>query len=315
MIFPNTKSAASLGGIEDFSNPRIVPIYTASRSESAAFSGFLYSSRIIFTVAHSDYFFDKNGVMVNRSSAETYVGLPNSITDGKTGSLRVKVVKKIFSKTYRLDNALLGDFAIYILEKDLVSVKPVRLLTPEIEAELIANQVDIDLHGYGAFTDTCATGQAPPCASNLDERSTAPRLISAKLYALSEVEKLVGYQRPQLKGSLTYFHPGKSSICSGDSGGSVTVNYKNDLLYLTVAGTGMNTYGCGTTSDFDGFGGIHYSTPIYEHLDIINEAESFVSRQVALEAVKKTTISCIKGKQIKKVTSVKPKCPVGFKKK
>ena len=325
MIFPNTKSVAALGGIEDFSNPRIVPIYTALKSDSAAFSGFLYSSRIVFTVAHSDFYFDKNGIMVDRSPKETYVGLPNSIADGKTSTTRVRVIKKIFSKTYRFDNALLGDFAIYILERDLASVKPVKLLTPEIEAELVANQVDIDLHGYGAFTDTCASGQMPPCTENLGERSKAPRLIRAKLYALPEVEKIVGYQRPQLKGTLTYFRPGKSSICSGDSGGAATVTYKSDLMYLTVTGTGMNTYGCGATSYFDGIGGIHYSSPIYEHLDIIDEAELFVSGQIALETatippakaepLKKTTITCIKGKVTKKVTAIKPVCPKGYKKK
>ena len=32
-------------------------------------------------------------------------------------------------------------------------------------------------------------------------------------------------------------------------------------------------------------------------------------------ASKKSTISCVKGKTIKKVTAVKPKCPAGFKKK
>jgi membrane protein involved in colicin uptake len=32
-------------------------------------------------------------------------------------------------------------------------------------------------------------------------------------------------------------------------------------------------------------------------------------------AIKKTTITCVKGKVIKKVTSTKPKCPVGYKKK
>jgi len=321
MIFPNTKSEASLGGVEDFSNPRIVPIYNSSQSDSAAFSGFLYSPRIIFTVAHSDYSFDKDGTKVNQNAPQSYVGSPNSITDGNTSATRVKVIKKIFSKTYRFDNALLGDFAIYILEKDLASVKPVKLLTPEIEADLIDDQVDINLHGYG-----------------------------------------------------TYFRPGKSSICSGDSGGSATVIYKNDLMYLTVIGTGMNTYGCGTSSYFDGFGGIHYSTPIYKHLDIINEAELFVAGQVALEEAairlakaeeeakakaeeeakakaeeearakaeeearakaeekakakaeeeakakleaskKKTTITCVKGKLTKKVKAVKPRCPAGYKKK
>jgi membrane protein involved in colicin uptake len=34
-----------------------------------------------------------------------------------------------------------------------------------------------------------------------------------------------------------------------------------------------------------------------------------------LAAMKKTTITCIKGKLIKKVTAVKPKCPTGYKKK
>ena len=32
-------------------------------------------------------------------------------------------------------------------------------------------------------------------------------------------------------------------------------------------------------------------------------------------ATKKTTITCVKGKLTKKVTSVKPKCPAGYKKK
>jgi hypothetical protein len=32
-------------------------------------------------------------------------------------------------------------------------------------------------------------------------------------------------------------------------------------------------------------------------------------------AAKRTTITCVKGKSVKKVTAVKPKCPTGFKKK
>jgi hypothetical protein len=36
---------------------------------------------------------------------------------------------------------------------------------------------------------------------------------------------------------------------------------------------------------------------------------------VTTAPVKKTTISCVKGKVVKKVTSVKPVCPKGYKKK
>jgi hypothetical protein len=36
---------------------------------------------------------------------------------------------------------------------------------------------------------------------------------------------------------------------------------------------------------------------------------------VKASAVKKVTITCVKGKEIKKVTAVNPKCPIGYKKK
>ena len=46
------------------------------------------------------------------------------------------------------------------------------------------------------------------------------------------------------------------------------------------------------------------------------EAKAAAEAKVAAEAVnKKTTIICIKGKAVKKVTAVKPKCPKGYKKK
>ena len=67
--------------------------------------------------------------------------------------------------------------------------------------------------------------------------------------------------------------------------------------------------------------------------DVVEAANKFLTEQVILEgkiaaelkakkeaeakaaALKKTTITCIKGKIVKKVTSVKPICPKGYKKK
>jgi hypothetical protein len=159
-----------------------------------------------------------------------------------------------------------------------------------------------------------------------------PRLLTAKLYTLEQIGKIVGYERPQLKGSLTYFRAGKESLCGGDSGGSNTIIYKGKLLYLSVTGNGMNGYACGFSGYFDGVGGILYTTPVYDHLDIIKEAEDFVAVQLKLEAAaksiptasasvtpatsaaKKSTITCMKGKTLKKVTALNPKCPAGFKK-
>jgi len=336
-------SQASLGSVEDYSNPRIVPMYNDANSDYVAYSAFLYSPRILFTVAHGEYYFDNEGKRIDRSPADTYAGLPNSLA--AKNAPRVKVIKRIISKTYRFDRGMLGDFAVFVLEKDLANVEPAALMTKEIEAELIANKAQVQLHGYGAFSDTCQPGQTLPCQTNIQERSKVPRLLNAKLYSLAEIEALNGFSRPQLKGSLTYYTAGKLSICSGDSGGSNTILYKGKLLYLSVIGNGMNTYGCGAGGNDYGAGGILYSTPIYEQLDIIKEAEEFVAEQLKLEAAakptpsptptvnpepstaptviakpksspnKRSTITCVKGKTVKKVTAVNPKCPAGFKKK
>jgi hypothetical protein len=45
----------------------------------------------------------------------------------------------------------------------------------------------------------------------------------------------------------------------------------------------MNGYACGAPPGYDGFGGINYSSPVYEFADIIKEAEEYVAQQVALE--------------------------------
>jgi hypothetical protein len=51
---------------------------------------------------------------------------------------------------------------------------------------------------------------------------------------------------------------------------------------------------------------------------IVQDAKIEAARILAAAkaaAVKKTTITCLKGKLVKKVTAVKPKCPAGYKKK
>lgn len=130
-------------------------------------------------------------------------------------------------------------------------------------------------------------------------------------------------------------------MCAGDSGGSLTTTYNGKLIYLSNIGTGANTYGCGLGGGYDGKGGFQHSPQIYKQSELIKQAEKFVSDLLATEqataktesasetktaaelkakqeteaAGKKSTITCAKGKSVKKVTAVKPKCPSGFKKK
>lgn len=79
-----------------------------------------------------------------------------------------------------------------------------------------------------------------------------------------------------------------------------------------------NVYACGAgdseskENDPDSFG---WFSPIYKHLDLLKEAEAFVKQQPSNQVKTKVSITCVKGKLIKNVTTVSPKCPPGYKKK
>ena len=324
-----------LNATVDLTNPRVLPMYvsnnpqiTSGRTE-ADYSGFLYSSRIVFSAAHSEYYFDNDGKIINRQPPYIFVGRPNTKAGDVTGA--VKVVKRIIAKNYRMNRATLDDLVIYILEKDLVEMPPIKLLTREVEAELIAEKIPIKMHGYGEYQDRCATGSIAPCAKS-SPKTEFPRSLTATLSTLTEAEKFVGYRRPQLDEHLTIVNGKAGFGCGGDSGGSVTTIYKGELIYLGPTPSGINGYACGASSDYDGKSGINYTSPIYKHLDILKEAEDYVSEMRAKElkeaeqikadreraaaaavAVKKPKVLvCKKGLVKKRITSAPFKCPKGF---
>lgn len=332
-------SHAALNAPIDLSNPRVVPIYgvqsrsTININRDAFYSGFLYSPRIVFSAAHSEYRFDQSGNRIGQSFPEIYVGIPNSKAGDETGLVRVE--KRIVATNYRSDRGLLDDFVIYILEKDLLPIEPATLLTPEIELDLIANKVPVRVHGYGEYVDRCKKGEMGPCQKS-EKSSEFPRSLSSFLVSLAEAEAALGQPLPYLANHLTILN-GKSGFgCPSDSGGSITATYRSQQIYLGPTPNGNGVYACGAAGQMHPSGGVNYSSPAYKHLDILKEAEEYVVSQraresaaaaaeaaaaagkVAVEKVatnNKKTISCRKGKVIKKVIAVNPKCPPGYKKK
>ena len=315
---------AGLDAPVNLDNPRVVPIY-GGPFDAASWSGYLYSSRIIFSAAHSNYKFDSNGNRILNEPAVITVGRPNSSAKDFTG--RVKVIKTFVAD---FSSGGLNDFIVYVLEKDLISMQPSKLLTTEIEQELVAVKAEISMHGYGEYRDRCSSGEKNPCKkdwNNPNQRtSELPRIMRMNLTPLSDfhIKRLIGNQRAVLKETIISNH----KPCSGDSGGPITTTYNGAILYLGQGLNGMNVYACGAgdsktkENDADSFG---FFSPIYKHLDLLKEAEAFVAQQTAPIAsnkktvttpnLKKTTITCTKGKVTKKVTATKPKCPKSYKKK
>ena len=315
---------AGLNAPINLDNPRVVPIY-GGPFDAASWSGYLYSSRIIFSAAHSNYKFDSNGNRILNEPAVITVGRPNSSAKDFTG--RVKVIKTFVAD---FSSGGLNDFIVYVLEKDLISMQPSKLLTTEIEQELVAVKAEISMHGYGEYRDRCSSGEKNPCKkdwNNPNQRtSELPRIMRMNLTPLSDfhIKRLIGNQRAVLKETIISNH----KPCSGDSGGPITTTYNGAILYLGQGLNGMNVYACGAgdsktkENDADSFG---FFSPIYKHLDLLKEAEAFAAQQsapvastkktVTIPNRKKTTITCTKGKVTKKVTATKPKCPKSYKKK
>jgi hypothetical protein len=324
LSFASTPAQASLPGIEDYTNERIVPLLISPTSAKADGSGFLYSSRIVFTSAHTAVTFNSKGELVDFRE-QLSVGKPNS--NVKTSGPGVRVIKRFASPGYTANKeGDTNDFAILVLERDLMKVEPAQLMTPEIEKDLVEKRATVKMHGYGLHVDLCGANENPPCRGKPFDSSLVPRSTEATLRPAGDFAQLIPNPiQPRFANELLFFSPEKTGMCAGDSGGSLTTTYNGKLIYLSNIGTGANTYGCGLGGGYDGKGGFQHSPQIYKQSELIKEAEKFVAEQIAVEnaegkakvetAKKKLTITCVKGKTIKKVTAVNPKCPVGYKKK
>ena len=316
-------SHAGLDAPINLDNPRVVPIWGAMTSSQGAsnrgwWSGYLYSSRIVLSAAHSTHTFDANGSRQLNEPPFIMVGKPNSNVKNPVGA--VKVIKSFLGE-YQLGKtgSTKNDFIVYVLEKELVPMAPSKLITAAIERELVAAKSELSYHGYGEYRDRCAPGQKNPCTKDWNDPnqsgSDLPRINKVNLAPLADFT----WMYPDMKSDLEFETLiSNQKGCSGDSGGPITTMYQNEMLYLGQGLSGSNVYACGAGSsktkenDANSFG---YFSPVYKHLDLISQAEALVKLEPATKSKSKVSITCTKGKMVKKVSGANPKCPAGYKKK
>ena len=328
LIFSSTLVAqAGLNAPVNLDNPRAVPIFGQQGPSEvnlmAGWSGFLYSPRIVFSAAHSHYRFDNNGNRILIEPKFITVGKPNSSTKDAEG--RAKVIKT-FVGDYKKSSTgwTLNDFIVLVLDRDLASISPAKLMTAEIEAELVKARAGIVFHGYGEYRDRCDPGQKNPCAEDRNNPnkspSELPRIMRSNLAPKSDFPWLQGQGLIELANETLLTN---LSTCPGDSGSGTTATYKGEVFYVGQGiSTGMNFYACGATNtpaNEKHPREMGYMSPVFKHLDLIKQAEDFVTQQVAVikssTSKPTTSINCVKGKLTKKVTGPNAKCPKGFKKK
>jgi len=318
---------AGLNAPINLDNPRAVPIFGQQRPSEvnlmAGWSGFLYSPRIVFSAAHSYYRFDTNGDRILIAPEYITVGKPNSSTKDTEG--RAKVIKT-FVGDYKKSSTgwTLNDFIVLVLDKDLATVTPAKLMTAEIEAELVKARAEVLWHGYGEYRDRCDPGQKNPCAEDRNNPnkspSELPRVNRSNLAPKSDFPWLQGQGLIELANETLLTN---LSGCPGDSGGGLIATYKGEVFYVGQGiSTGMNFYACGATNapaNEKHPREMGFISPVFKHLDLIKQAEDFLAQQVTAKpsppSKPATSITCVKGKLTKKVAGPNAKCPKGYKKK
>ena len=308
-------------------HPRIVSMYfTQSSNPLDIFpncSAWLYSPRIVFTAGHCVHNGFEKPKKVLQKASKTYVGKPGAVKSFRKSENQVQVSKIFVYDTFDFYYATAGgslsykdDFAAVVLEKPLANVEVAKLASKEFLSELIAKNEFIETGGYGYHDNTRKVKEG-------DE----PKKAKFQLIPFETGMKTVNEFKQ--KWSRNYFQEDAAFVkvskngaapCDGDSGSGYFYIENGKYTYLGVTMGMIGTPNCGIDPWTENPVGVF--RPIYFDMELVKLAEKYVADNPYIEPKSKTagfnnkiTITCVKGKTIKKVSGTTPKCPVGYKKK
>ena len=250
-------------------------------------SGFLYSDRIVFTVAH---LFDV--VATDSFEKEAYLLAPGV----KSGPDQKKywVQKVLKASTYRArvgtDNTRIDDFAIIILRESMPVRNIVQVASPADIESFIREKAPVEMVGYGF--QNVAMRKDSQAWDNLAPHKMTSVLVSGddlrKYYAANPF-----FHQPN-QTMLDFGIPNdekNGSVCDADSGAGFFIQKGNIRYYLgAVGGQQAGITNCNAPlGRFAPNGGMSGITPTYKFLALIKEAEEFVANEKKLEAAREET--------------------------
>ncbi len=245
-------------------------------------SGFLYSERIVFTVAH----FLDTMKSVEKWERDGFVYEPG--INSTIGKKKYKVKKVLVAPTYRprigKDQTRIDDFAILILEEDLPLKNSVKVATNDEIQYFLKNSSKVQMIGYGL--------QNPQQRINPRSEYRSPHRMVSYLVDKSQLEsfyRLNTWHIPPNQTILDFGVPNSQTFgsqCDDDSGAGFFVEVDKTRYYLgTVGGLGwalQNCRGDGSQS-FGVGGGMAGFTPANKFLDLIKTAENIVAEDKRIE--------------------------------
>ena len=322
-----TTTQAIYGGDSAIGDTRVASLIVGSTTKRNSCTVSLLSPQIVVGAAHcSDYGTTHYGLPYDSSSftpyADLWVAQPGVDISKDDTSTRVKVVKGYITKGWSNTSCTatsacqqVDDIVFWVLEKPLVSSYAMTVANAQEVAALESSGSQVTHIGYGYYK----------LLTDANPVDGTPRKI------FGNATSLPNYQQGRLTGKTIITKTSTTqSVCPGDSGSPVysTFSGKEKIFavqYAPYAGGGL----CDTNPWPAEKTPMAQNTLIYPYIDLIRSEplaaavvaafdSSNVTTATTVPAViatqKSATISCVKGKIVKKVTAINPKCPTGYKK-
>jgi hypothetical protein len=323
-----SSTQAIYGGDSAIGDTRVASVIKDSITSRTSFCTVsLLTPQIVVGAAHcSDARTTHYGLPYDSSSftpyADFWVAQPGVDISKDDTSTRVKVVKGYITKgwsntfpcTATSACTQVDDIVFWVLEKPLVSSYAMTVANAQEVAALKSSGSPVTHIGYGYYK----------LLTDANPVDGTPRKLIGNATSLdnSQQGKITG-RTIITKTSTT------QSVCPGDSGSPVYSTFSGIEKIFAVQYAGYGGGGlCDTNPWPAGKTPMVQNTLIYPYIDLIRSeplaaavVAAFDGIDVATTTVpaviatqKSTTITCVKGKNTKKVTAVNPKCPTGYKK-
>lgn len=275
-------------------------------------TGFLYSERIVLTAGHCIFERDTKSIY-----PKIYVGLPG-VTYSKENVKLLEVEKTILPTGFAIkgpnDFSDIEDFGILILKEPIKIIGKTTIATQEQIDLYIKNKTLVSTVGYGRQS-----------SSHRENDLTVPQYAEFPLASWDIVKATLNSNQYYGMKVHTLQVPGGPSNCSGDSGSAIYVKNNQDYTYIGPLAWGIGMHPNCTDRGWQSNVMYVGSVAAYDYLYLIKEAEGYIAKQNILivptpiaspspkKPIIKITIKCYKGKEIKKIYGINPKCPRGYK--
>jgi len=261
-------------------------------------SGFLYSERIVLTVAHvigaenpgAIPYWEREGVIYN----------PGIVTIAGQKQYRVKkvLVPSTYTKPDYANNIINDDNAVVILSEDIPMTKKAVFATEEQMQRFAREKAKVELVGYGITHGS----QRPVTMVN----NRAPHKLTSTL--LSPQEVIAFYRqysnvdwnkinKPGVYGIVQHRELQKSHICDGDSGSMFFVEENNVRYLLGTTGLGLVYNNCPPTEKNYPHPSMSWIDPNSKLRDLLKIAEGIVEEDRKREAEELRLAAELKAKQ------------------